>query len=140
MRAILQRATSGEVSVDGEVVGRLAPVPGLVILFGVRPEDREAAAGLMAEKMAGLRIFADGEGKFNRSLRNVGGGALVVSQFTLFADVRRGRRPGFTGAASPEVAAPLVERVMEELRASVCQSRVAASARTCRLSWSTTAL
>ncbi len=70
----------------------------------------------MAEKIAGLRIFPDGQGKINLSLLDVGGGALLVSQFTLYADVRRGRRPGFTGAAPPEVAAPLVERVMEELR------------------------
>ena len=70
----------------------------------------------MAGKIADLRIFSDAQGKINLSLRDVGGGALVVSQFTLYADVRRGRRPGFTGAAPPEVAAPLVERVMEELR------------------------
>jgi D-tyrosyl-tRNA(Tyr) deacylase len=117
MRAVLQRASSGRVLVEEAVVGELAPTPGLVILLGVGPEDGEAEARLMAEKMAGLRIFADAEGKINRSVRDVGGGALVISQFTLFADVRRGRRPGFTGAAPPEVAAPLVERVMEELRA-----------------------
>jgi D-tyrosyl-tRNA(Tyr) deacylase len=70
----------------------------------------------MAAKIADLRIFADAQGKINLSLRDVGGGALVVSQFTLYADVRRGRRPGFTGAAAPDVAAPLVERVLAELR------------------------
>jgi D-tyrosyl-tRNA(Tyr) deacylase len=117
MRAVLQRASSGRVVVEEAVVGELAPAPGLVVLLGVGPEDGEAEARLMAEKIAGLRIFADAEGKINLSVRDVGGGALVISQFTLFADVRRGRRPGFTGAAPPEVAAPLVERVMEALRA-----------------------
>lgn len=116
MRAVVQRATSGYVRVDGAEVGRLDPAPGLVILLGVGPDDTEAHARLMAGKIAGLRIFADAQGKINLSLSDVGGGALVVSQFTLYADVRRGRRPGFTGAAPPEVAAPLVERVMDELR------------------------
>jgi len=87
------------------------------VLVGVGPNDTEAQAELLADKIAGLRIFADEEGKTNRSLVDIGGGALVVSQFTLFADLRRGRRPGFTTAASPDVAEPLVERVMEALRA-----------------------
>ena len=117
MRAVLQRATSGHVVVHGKTIGQLEPAPGLVILLGVGPDDGEAQARLIADKIAGLRIFADDQGKINLSLRDIGGGALVVSQFTLYADVRRGRRPGFTGAAPPEVAAPLVERVMEELRA-----------------------
>lgn len=117
MRAVLQRATSGRVVVDGETTGMLEPAPGLVILLGVGPEDTDADARLLADKVAGLRIFADVDGKTNLSLRDVGGGALVVSQFTLYADIRRGRRPGFTGAAPPEVAAPLVEHVMRELRA-----------------------
>ncbi len=103
--------------VAGEIVGRMEPAPGLVVLLGVAPDDDTASAELMAEKLAGLRIFADDAGKFNRSLRDVGGGALVISQFTLLADLRRGRRPGFTGAAAPEHAAPLVERTMEALRA-----------------------
>lgn len=102
--------------VDGEVVGQLDPAPGLVILLGVGPEDGEAQARLIADKIAGLRIFVDEQGKINLSLRDIGGGALVVSQFTLYADLRRGRRPGFTTAAPPDIAAPLVERVMEELR------------------------
>lgn len=102
--------------VDGEVVGQLDPAPGLVILLGVGPEDGEAQARLIADKIAGLRIFADEQGKINLSLRDIGGGALVVSQFTLYADLRRGRRPGFTTAAPPDIAAPLVERVMDELR------------------------
>jgi D-tyrosyl-tRNA(Tyr) deacylase len=117
VRAVVQRSTSARVLVDDEIVGQLVPAPGLVVLLGVGPEDGEAQARLIADKLAGLRIFMDEQGKINRSVRDVGGGALVISQFTLYADVRRGRRPGFTGAAPPEVAAPLVERVMEELRA-----------------------
>jgi D-tyrosyl-tRNA(Tyr) deacylase len=117
MRAVMQRASRGQVSVDGAAVGTLEPTPGLVVLVGVSPQDTETEARLIADKIAGLRIFADVAGKMNLSLRDVGGGALVVSQFTLYADLRRGRRPGYTGAAPPEHAAPLVERVMAELRA-----------------------
>lgn len=112
----MQRSTRARVVVDGQVVGQLDPTPGLVILLGVGPNDGEAQVRLMADKIAGLRIFADEQGKINLSLRDLGGGALVISQFTLYADVRRGRRPGFTGAAPPDVAAPLVERMMDELR------------------------
>jgi D-tyrosyl-tRNA(Tyr) deacylase len=117
VKAVLQRATSGRVVVDEEEVGRLDSVPGLVVLLGVGPGDGPHEAGLMADKIAGLRIFEDDAGKMNLSLRDVGGGALVVSQFTLYADVRRGRRPGFTNAARPDVASLLVERVAQELRA-----------------------
>ena len=117
MRAVVQRATHGRVVVGEETVGVLDPQPGLVILVGVGPGDTEAQALLLADKIAGLRIFADAEGKTNRSLLDIGGGALVISQFTLFADLRRGRRPGFTTAAGPEVAAPLVAHVIEALRA-----------------------
>lgn len=117
MRAVLQRATSGRVLITGEVVGTLDPTPGLVILLGVGPDDGVAEVHLLAEKVAGLRIFADATGKINRSLVDVGGGALVVSQFTLYADLRRGRRPGFTTAAPPEVAAPLVEQFAAALGA-----------------------
>ena len=117
MRAVLQRATSGRVLVDGAVVGELAPAPGFVVLLGVGPQDGEDEARLLADKVAGLRVFADDDGKMNRSLVDVGGGALVISQFTLYADTRRGRRPGFTGAAAPAQAEPLVERFMQELRA-----------------------
>lgn len=117
MRAVLQRASAGRVLVDGVVVGALDPAPGFVILLGVGPEDGEAQARLLADKVAGLRVFADEQGKMNRSLRDVGGSALVVSQFTLYADTSRGRRPGFTSAALPAVAEPLVTRFMDELRA-----------------------
>ncbi len=117
MRAVLQRVTRGRVLVGDDVVGTLDPAPGLVILLGVGPGDSDAEARLLADKVASLRIFADAAGKINRSLLDVGGGALVVSQFTLYADMRRGRRPGFTTAATPEVAAPLVERFAAELRA-----------------------
>ncbi len=117
MRAVLQRATAGRVLVDGAVVGELAPAPGYVVLLGVGPQDGEDEASLLADKVAGLRVFADDDGKMNRSLVDIGGGALVISQFTLYADTRRGRRPGFTGAAAPAQAEPLVERFMQELRA-----------------------
>lgn len=117
MRAVLQRSTRARVVVADEVVGQLDPAPGLVILLGVGPEDGEAQARLIADKIAGLRIFADEQGKINLSLRDIGGGALVISQFTLYADLRRGRRPGFTTAAPPAIAEPLVQRVMDELRA-----------------------
>lgn len=117
MRAVIQRATQGRVMIEGAAVAVLDPTPGVVVLLGVGPGDGDAEARLLAEKVAGIRIFADDAGKINRSLLDVGGGALVVSQFTLYADVRRGRRPGFTTAAPPEVAAPLVQRFANELRA-----------------------
>lgn len=116
MRAVVQRATRGQVTVAGEVVGELAPAPGLVVLVGAGPDDTRAEAELLADKIAGLRIFPDEQGKINLSLQAVGGGALVISQFTLYADVRRGRRPGFTGAAPPDAAAPLIEELMATLR------------------------
>lgn len=101
---------------DSEVVGELDPTPGIVVLVGVGPEDTDAQVTLLADKIAGLRIFADADGKTNLSVKDVGGSVLVISQFTLYADVRRGRRPGFTQAAAPEIARPLVERMMAELR------------------------
>ena len=108
MRAVLQRVRSASVTVEGEVVGAIGP--GLLVLLGVGQGDGEAEAELLARKAAELRIFADSASKFNLSLLDTGGAALVVSQFTLYADTRRGRRPGFTEAAPPELAAPLVER------------------------------
>lgn len=114
MRAVVQRVSEASVTVGGEVVGRIGW--GLLILLGVGQGDGPADAELLATKAANLRIFADGEGRFNRSLLDVGGEALVVSQFTLYADTRRGRRPSFTDAAPPEVASPLVEAFAEQLR------------------------
>jgi D-tyrosyl-tRNA(Tyr) deacylase len=114
MRAVLQRVSQASVTVGDEVVGAIGQ--GLLILLGVGVGDSYAEARLLAEKTANLRIFADEEGRFNRSLLDVGGEALVVSQFTLYADTRRGRRPSFSDAAPPEIAAPLVDIFADELR------------------------
>ena len=128
VRALLQRVTAASVRVEGEAVGEIGH--GLVILLGVGPDDAEAVADDLARKAAELRIFRDDDGRTNRSLLDVGGAALVVSQFTLFADTRRGRRPGFTGAAPPELAERLYERFAATLRrARAWRSRPAASAR-----------
>jgi D-tyrosyl-tRNA(Tyr) deacylase len=114
MRAVLQRVQQGAVRVDGEVVGAIDH--GFVILVGVGHGDGDEQAQWLARKIAGLRVFEDDEGKFNRSLLDVGGGCLVVSQFTLYADARKGRRPSFTGAAPPEIAEPLIQRFAGMLR------------------------
>jgi len=114
MRALLQRVQKASVTVDGEVVGAIRQ--GVVILVGVGHGDAEPQAAWLARKIAGLRIFEDGEGKFNRSILEVGGVALVVSQFTLYADSQKGRRPSFTDAAPPEVAEPMVARFADLLR------------------------
>ena len=114
MRIVLQRVTRASVSVDNEVVGEIDQ--GLLILVGVADGDAEAQAESLARKVAGLRIFADADGRFNESLLDIGGSALVVSQFTLHADVRKGRRPSFTGAARPEVAEPLCDHFAEALQ------------------------
>ena len=100
--------------VDGTTVGRIGN--GLVVLVGVEPGDSIRDADALADKLAGLRIFPDSGDKMNRSVVDVGGQALVVSQFTLLADVRKGRRPSFVGAASPEKAEPLIEQLADELR------------------------
>jgi D-tyrosyl-tRNA(Tyr) deacylase len=114
MRVVLQRVTSASVSVDGEEVASIGP--GLLLLVGVADGDDEAEARRMAGKCAEMRIFSDDEGRFNLSLLEAGGEALVVSQFTLLGDVRRGRRPSFDGAARPEAAEPLVEAFADEMR------------------------
>ena len=111
---MIQRVSRASVSVDGEVVASIGP--GLLALVGVAEGDGEEEARRLARKCAEMRIFADGEGKFNLSLVDVGGEALVVSQFTLLADVRKGRRPSFVGAAAPEVAEPLVGSFAAALR------------------------
>jgi len=115
VRAVLQRVTQGAVSVEGETVGAIDQ--GFVILVGVGYGDGDPQAQWLARKIAGLRVFEDDAGKFNRSLLDVGGGCLVVSQFTLYADARRGRRPSFTHAAPPEIAEPLIARFAGMLRA-----------------------
>ena len=116
MRALLQRVSRAEVRVEGTAVGSIGT--GLLVLLGVGHEDDEATADTTARRIAELRIFEDDEGRTNRSLLDVGGAALVVSQFTLYADTSRGRRPGFTNAAAPERAEQLYERVRDGLRAA----------------------
>lgn len=113
MRAVVQRVKQGRVHVQGEKVAQIGH--GLVILLGVGPEDTEKTARELAEKIATLRIFEDAQGKMNLSVRDVEGEALVVSQFTLYADTRRGRRPSFTGAALPDKARPLVDQFAQSL-------------------------
>ncbi len=114
MRALVQRVKFGKVSVGERVTAKIDR--GLVILLGVGHGDSEAQAVWLTEKIANLRIFEDTEGKMNLSLRDVGGEAIVVSQFTLYADAQKGRRPSFTDAALPEQARPLVDRFAELLR------------------------
>lgn len=114
MRVVLQRVSRAEVRVAGEVTGSIGA--GYVVLAGFSPTDAEDALAWMADKIVGLRLFGDAEGKMNRSLGEVGGGLLVVSQFTLYGDARKGRRPSFTDAAPPEVAVPLYERFVALLR------------------------
>lgn len=114
MRVVLQRVTRASVTVDGQTVGQIGP--GLVALVAVAQEDGPAQAQRLAAKTAELRIFADDEGRFNRSLLESGGEALVVSQFTLLADMRKGRRPNFAAAAPPERAAPIVDAFADALR------------------------
>lgn len=113
MRAVVQRVSTASVQVEGETIARIGP--GLVVLLGVKAGDGEAEAQFLAQKIASLRIFPDTEGRFDLSALDVGAEALVVSQFTLYGDTRRGRRPSFTEAAPPEVAEPLVQRFAERL-------------------------
>lgn len=115
MRLVLQRVKLAKVSVQGEMVAEIGQ--GLVILLGIAPADGEQQTRFLAEKVANLRIFDDEPGKMNRSILDVKGAAIVVSQFTLYADARKGRRPSFTDAALPEVARPLVERFVDLLKA-----------------------
>jgi D-tyrosyl-tRNA(Tyr) deacylase len=114
MRALLQRVSSAQVRSGGEVVAEIGL--GVVILLGVGHDDDEAAADGLARRIAELRIFRDEAGKTNRSIQEVAGGAIVVSQFTLYADTSRGRRPGFTGAAPAELAERLYDRVADALK------------------------
>lgn len=116
MRVVLQRVSRGRVTVSGRVVGEVGT--GYLLLVGFTDGDTEETLRWMADKVVGLRLFQDAEGRMNRSLEEVDGGLLVVSQFTLYGDASRGRRPSFTAAARPEVAVPLYERFLEMLRAS----------------------
>ncbi|HEX6583649.1 MAG TPA: D-aminoacyl-tRNA deacylase [Thermoleophilaceae bacterium] len=109
MRALVQRVSEASVTVAGEEVGRIGP--GLLVLLGIRRGDGEASADRIAAKLLSLRVFEDAEGKMNLSVREVGGELLVVSQFTLYGDARKGNRPSFVDAAPPEEAEPLYERV-----------------------------
>lgn len=115
MRAVVQRVTEASVTVDGETVGQIGK--GLMVLLGVAHDDTDGDADVMAEKLTGLRCFNDGDGKFNLSVRDVNGELLIISQFTLFGDCRKGRRPSFTDAARPELATRLYEKVIQLLRA-----------------------
>jgi D-tyrosyl-tRNA(Tyr) deacylase len=114
MRLVLQRVRRARVLVEGEVIAEIGA--GLLILLGIAPNDTEETVRSLAQKVALLRIFEDAQGKTNLSIQDIKGEALVVSQFTLYADVRKGRRPSFTEAAPPAIAAPLVERFAEFLR------------------------
>ncbi|HKX74358.1 MAG TPA: D-aminoacyl-tRNA deacylase [Acidimicrobiia bacterium] len=114
MRAVIQRVSEASVEVEGEVVGVIGP--GLLVLVGVAHDDGSAEAEVLSAKIAGLRIFPDDDGKMNRSLVESGGKVLVVSQFTLYADTTRGRRPSFVGAASPAQAEPLIQELRDALR------------------------
>jgi D-tyrosyl-tRNA(Tyr) deacylase len=114
MRALLQRVRFAKVTVDNQTIAQVGQ--GLVVLLGIGHGDGEEQAAYLAEKIANLRVFEDEAGKTNLSMLDVGGEAIVVSQFTLYADTRKGRRPSFTDAALPDVAEPLVERFAELLR------------------------
>jgi D-tyrosyl-tRNA(Tyr) deacylase len=114
MRALVQRVSKGSVTVDGELVGAIDH--GVVVLVGVTHDDTEEEADWLARKIAGLRIFEDRDGRMNVGLLDAGGAALVVSQFTLYADASKGHRPSFVDAAPPEVAEPLVEYFADALR------------------------
>ena len=115
MRAVVQRVSSASVAVDGETIGSIGP--GLLVLLGVRDGDGEAEADKVAAKIEALRVFEDDVGKMNLSVRDVDGELLVVSNFTVYGDTRKGNRPSFVEAARPEVAEPFVEHVREALGA-----------------------
>jgi len=114
VRAVFQRVTRAKVTVDGQVISSIGP--GALILLAVGKEDTEKDVAYMAEKLVGLRVFSDEEGKMNKSLLDIGGEAIVVSQFTLYGDVKKGKRPGFDGAAPPEMGDHLYQQVVARMR------------------------
>jgi D-aminoacyl-tRNA deacylase len=116
MRAVVQRVSRAQVTVNGEITGQIGL--GLLVLLGIGRDDTEADAIYLSEKVFGLRVFEDAEGKMNRSVQEVGGNMLAVSQFTLYGDVRRGKRPSFDAAAPPEKARQLYEFFVEKIRAA----------------------
>ena len=122
MKAWVQRVTEASVTIDGEKVAEIGQ--GYLVLLGVTHGDTEAAADKIADKLVKLRIFEDENGKTNRSIEDINGSIIVVSQFTLYADTEHGNRPGFSNAASPELANPLYERVVAKLRSVLGQDRV----------------
>ena len=124
MKALVQRVAEAAVEVDGREVSRIGP--GLLVLLGVRHEDGPEDVSWLARKLPALRIFQDGNGQMNRSVADVGGGILVVSQFTLYADTRKGNRPSFIAAARPESANALYEELVRQLRAQLGAGRVGA--------------
>lgn len=115
MRAVVQRVSRAKVTVGGEITGEIGP--GLLVLLGVAHSDTEADADYLVGKISGLRVFEDKEGKMNRAVSEIGGAVLAVSQFTLYGDVRRGKRPSFDAAARPEQARQLYEYFVEQMRA-----------------------
>ncbi len=125
MLSLLQRVTQASVSVGDQIVGQIGP--GLLVLVGVEPGDDEAALARMAERLLGYRVFADDAGRMNRSLRDIGGGLLLVSQFTLAADTRSGMRPGFSTAAAPAEAERLFNRLV-----AICREKHAGGVETGR--------
>jgi D-tyrosyl-tRNA(Tyr) deacylase len=116
MRAVVQRVSRAQVTVNAEITGEIGL--GLLVLLGVGRDDTEADATCLAEKICGLRVFEDAQGKMNRGLQDVGGSVLAVSQFTLYGDVRRGKRPSFDAAATPEKACQLYQLFVEQIRAA----------------------
>ena len=119
MRAVVQRVTHAKVTVDGKLIGEIGK--GLVVLLGIARVDTKLDAAYLAEKICALRIFDDDEGKMNLSVKDVHGGVLIVSQFTLYGDVRRGLRPSWIEAAAPEVAEPMYEFFVRQVRAAVSE-------------------
>jgi D-tyrosyl-tRNA(Tyr) deacylase len=117
MRAVVQRVTRASVTVEGEVIGEIGK--GLVVLVGIAREDTKVEAAYLVDKITNLRIFDDDEGKMNLSVKDVGGALLIISQFTLYGDVRRGLRPSWSDAAPPEIAEPLYDFFVRQARAAV---------------------